>query len=144
MAKRGRPKKGFKFDDLPEPLRYGIINVMAKYQIKDFEEAYRFAGQLLDMNSKEFDDRVNKEAERRHRSRFLTQLNKARSTIDTAGYNRGFSEGYRKGTKDREIHFYCDICGETIIALPDSDSHRAIIRYMKEHRWAHAACQQKR
>ena len=139
MKKRGRPPKAFKFDDLPESLRFGIINMMSQYKIKDFNEAYDMAGMLLDKNSDEFNKAVNREAERRYRSRHLTELNKARTTIEKSAYNRG----YLRGVNDNRIWYYCGICTDPIYLKPNSNSHKAVITLMREKNWGHESCHKK-
>lgn len=47
---------------------------------------------------------------------------------------------YDKGADDYEIWYYCARCGEKIIISPNSRQHKAVIEYMKEHRWGHKNC----
>jgi hypothetical protein len=49
-------------------------------------------------------------------------------------------EGYHQATEDCQIWYYCAVCGKRINVEPDSDSHKAIIGYMKEHGRGHANC----
>jgi len=49
-------------------------------------------------------------------------------------------EGYNQATEDCQIWYYCAVCGKRIDIDPNSDSHKAIIGYMKEHGWGHASC----
>ena len=42
-------------------------------------------------------------------------------------------EGYNQAEKDYQIRYYCAVCGKRIDINPNSDSHKAIIGYMKEH-----------
>ena len=139
MVKRGRPPKAFKFDDLPESLRFAIINMMSQYKIKNFDEAYNMAGMLLDKNSDEFNKAVNREAERRYRSRHLTELNKARTTIEKSAFN----SGYQRGVNENRIWYYCNICIEPIYIKPNSDSHKAVITLMRKTNWGHELCHKK-
>lgn len=55
-------------------------------------------------------------------------------------YSNAYSLGYYEGTEDSEIWFYCNICGKKVLILPNSESHKAIIKYMKEHGWGHKTC----
>jgi len=41
-------------------------------------------------------------------------------------------EGYNQAEKDYQIWYYCAVCGKRIDINPNSDSHKAIIDYMKE------------
>jgi len=49
-------------------------------------------------------------------------------------------EAYDQAKKNYQIWYYCAVCGKRINVEPDSDSHKAMIVYMKEHGWAHASC----
>ena len=51
-----------------------------------------------------------------------------------------WGEGYDQAEKDCQICYYCAVCGERMEMLPNSDSHKAMIDYMKEHGWGHASC----
>ena len=54
--------------------------------------------------------------------------------------DRARSEGYDEAKRDYQIWYYCAVCGKRIDMEPNSDSHKAMIGYMKEHGWAHASC----
>ena len=136
MGKRGRPPKGLKFDDLPESLRFAIINMMSQNRIKDFDSAYDFAGMLLEKNSDEYNKAVQREAERLYRSRHFTELNNARATIEKSAYNRG----YQRGVAACRIWYFCCICGKPLYIKPNSEDHKAIVMSMREKGWAHATC----
>ena len=49
-------------------------------------------------------------------------------------------EAYDQAAKDNQIWYYCAVCGKRINVEPNSDSHKAIIGYMKEQGWAHSSC----
>jgi len=49
-------------------------------------------------------------------------------------------EGYNQATEEYQIWYYCAVCRKRIDVVPNSDSHKAIIGYMKERGWAHASC----
>ena len=53
---------------------------------------------------------------------------------------QAYNEGYDKATEKCQIWYYCAVCGKRIDVEPNSDSHKAIIGYMREHRWAHSSC----
>lgn len=42
-------------------------------------------------------------------------------------------EGYNQTEKDYQIWYYCAVCGKRIDINPNSDSHKAIIGYIKRH-----------
>ena len=51
-----------------------------------------------------------------------------------------WGQGYEQGKKDNQVWYYCAECRERIDMVPNSDSHKAMIRFMEEHRWGHASC----
>ena len=51
-----------------------------------------------------------------------------------------FGEGYVAAVEATEIWYYCNSCRERINVSPNSDAHKAIIGYMKEHGWQHTSC----
>jgi hypothetical protein len=53
---------------------------------------------------------------------------------------KAYDEGYEQGKKDYQIWYYCAVCGKRIDMSPNSDDHKAMIGYMKEHGWAHTSC----
>jgi hypothetical protein len=48
--------------------------------------------------------------------------------------------GYDQGKKEHQIWYYCDICKQRIDMVPNSESHKAMIRYMRENGWGHNKC----
>ena len=54
-------------------------------------------------------------------------------------YDKGFKDGFDKYV----IWYYCDVCNKWIVIKQESDSHKAVIKYMKEHKWGHARCHDK-
>lgn len=57
-------------------------------------------------------------------------------------YDKGVTDGYNKGRKDFQIWYFCKICEKKINIRPNSDSHKAMITYMGEHKWGHGKCPQ--
>ncbi len=51
-----------------------------------------------------------------------------------------WGEGYDQAEKDCQIWYYCAGCGKRIDIGPNSNSHKAIIGYMKDVGWAHESC----
>ena len=51
-----------------------------------------------------------------------------------------YAEGYNQGADDCEVWYYCAVCRKRIEIHPDSNAHKAMIGYMKEHGWGHASC----
>jgi hypothetical protein len=137
-------------EDFPKELRMAIARVMAKFNL-DYPEALERAALLLDSNSRVFQKAVNREAERRHNSRFLTQLNKGRSTIigeyegkvENAYWN-GYQAGQTKGKKEYGIWFHCIVCDEPIYITPNAEPHRLLNEYLRSRKWGHKSCHEKR
>jgi len=53
---------------------------------------------------------------------------------------KAYDEGYDQAEEYCQIWYYCAECRERIDMSPNSDSHKAVIGYMKEHGWGHASC----
>ena len=53
---------------------------------------------------------------------------------------RAWDEGYDQAEKDCQIWYYCAVCRKRINMAPNSDSHKAMMGYMKEHGWSHISC----
>ena len=50
------------------------------------------------------------------------------------------NRGYEEAEKEYRIWYYCAVCGKQIEMSPNDDGHKAMIGYMKEHRWGHKSC----
>jgi len=137
-------------EDFPKSLRMAIARVMARFNL-DYPEALERAAQLIDINGRVFEEEVEREAERKYKSRFMTQLNKARGTIEKnvqgkidAGYQRGYNEGTSKGKKDYGVWFNCKVCNQPIYILPNSEPHRLVSEFLRSRGWGHSSCHEKR
>jgi hypothetical protein len=137
-------------EDFPKPLRMGIARVMAKVDL-DYTEALDRAALLIDSNSRVFEKEVNREAERRYKNRFMTQMNKARSTImqnveDRVenSYWQGYKAGQKKVKKEYGIWFHCIVCNEPIYITPNAEPHRLLNEYLRSRKWGHKSCHEKR
>jgi len=53
---------------------------------------------------------------------------------------RAWGEGYDQAEKEYQIWYFCALCRKRIDIDPNSESHKAMIGYMKEHGWGHASC----
>jgi len=51
-----------------------------------------------------------------------------------------WNKGYNEAKKNYQIWYYCATCGKRIDVEPNSDSHKAMMGYMKEHGWGHKSC----
>ena len=54
--------------------------------------------------------------------------------------DRARDEGYNQAKEEYQLWYFCSVCRERIDMKPDSDDHKAMIGYIKEHRWGHASC----
>ena len=133
-------------ESLPNPFRRAIVKLMAKDDL-ELEEALEQAAALLDPNGKEFDHRVSKEAQRLYKSRFMSEMNVARSTFQkhterevVKAYDRGYDSGLQEGQKLFEIWYFCSICGKKMTMYPNAVDHQAMIGFMKDRGWSHGEC----
>ena len=148
-----RPRKDqapITLERLPFKLRMSIVKLMADNYI-DFDEALDKAAVLIDNNTKAYKKAVSKEAQSIYKSRFMKEINNARSTIQrkatkevTDQYTEAYGEGYQQGKQDNAIYYYCKVCGKLIYVTPGSDSHQAIINCMHEKGWGHSTCHQQK
>jgi chromosome segregation ATPase len=149
MPRKKSEKEHPSIEDLPEPLRKCFVKLLAKYNLS-IKEGFKKLATLSDVNSRIFDEKVKKEAERRYKARFLSQLNKARATIQKKAdkeimenFDYAFNEGFECAKNDFRIHYFCPFCGEAIYLTPGSEAHQSMITYMREHGWGHQACHKK-
>ena len=90
--------------------------------------------------------RVDKEtAERlkdlaRESGKSLATLIKENLDLQEDEYTEAWSKGYDEGTKEHQIWYYCSVCQKRLDVEPNSDSHKAMISYMREHGWGHSTC----
>ena len=56
------------------------------------------------------------------------------------GFDDGEKEGHEQAREEFEISYPCSVCGKPITIKPGSESHKAMVGYMKEHGWGHGNC----
>jgi hypothetical protein len=56
---------------------------------------------------------------------------------------REWEEGYNDGVEEYQIWYYCAVCRKRMDMEPNTDAHKAMIGFMKEHGWGHASCHEK-
>ena len=137
-------------EDFPKPLRMALARVMARFDL-DYPEALEQAALLLDINSQVFQKEVAREAEKRYKSRFMIQLNKARATIVGKyegrvenSYWNGYNKGTSKGKKDYGVWYHCNVCNQIIYITPNSEPHRLVNGFLCSRGWGHQSCHEKR
>jgi hypothetical protein len=146
------PKKKKSFpalEDFPKELRMAIAKVMTRFNL-DYPEALDRAAILLDVNSRVFEKEVNREADRRYKSMFMTQLNKARFTIEVnyegkveGAYWDGLHDGRKETKEEYAIWYHCYVCNEPIYIRPNSEPHRLVSEFLRSRRWGHSSCHEK-
>ena len=137
-------------EDLPKSMRMAIAKVMTEFKL-DYPEALDRAAMLIDVNCPAFERAVNGEAERRFKSRFMTQLNKGRSTIEenlqsriNIAFKNGEAAGYSRAKSEFGVWYNCVVCGQPLYITPNSEPHRLVNDYLRSRRWGHIACHEKR
>jgi rubrerythrin len=121
--------------EIPKELNQAIIRIQAAEDL-DFIEACRRAATLVDPRREEFQKAVQDEADRLAKSRFMSQINKARTTIGKQEYQRGYNEGLRQYT------YTCNVCRGTIYATKDNE-WKWILEKGYLSTWGHAECHEK-
>ena len=141
-SKRSAPA----LEDLPKSMRMSIARVMAKFNL-DYLEALDRAALLIDVNSRAYEIAVAREAERRFNSRFMTQLNRGRATVERnlqgridATFTNGYNAGYNTAKSKFCIVFKCLACGQPCYVTPNSNCHRAVNDFLMSHGWRHDTC----
>ena len=136
-------------EDFPKSLRIGIAKVMAKFNL-DYPEALEQAALLLDINSQVFQEEVAREAEKRYKSRFMIQLNKARATILVeyegrveGSYWNGYEKGIKEGKEKYGVWYHCNVCNKPMYITPNSEPHRLINEFLHSRGWGHKSCYEK-
>ena len=56
---------------------------------------------------------------------------------------RARDKGYNQAKEEHQIWYYCAVCGKRMDMEPNTDAHKAMIRFMKEHGWGHTSCHEK-
>jgi hypothetical protein len=102
-------------------------------------DACHTGAKLIEGGLEEIKRRAAEEARRLKNSTMMKEINTARETIRSNAYNNGFEDACEKF----RVWYYCSVCGEGIWVEPNSNDHKAMIGYMKEHGWGHSGCHKK-
>ncbi len=123
---------------VPDVLEMAIVKIRAELEI-DWEAACEHLAELADPNGEKFKQAVNREANRRYKSRHLSELNKAKESFIKKGYDKGYSEGdvighrigralgYDQATKEYRISYPCKVCGKPIYMTPGGPSSKVAV-----------------
>jgi len=125
--------------EIPRALYMAIIRLQAAENL-DWEDACIRAAELIDVNSQEFKRRVELEAQRLYKQRFMTELNKARETIRKKAREEG-AEWVRRNEDNFRIP--CSICGKPMyFSSRDENWERKVkpILYQAFKNWRHTSC----
>ena len=134
---------------VPKSLEMAIVKIRAELEI-DWEAACEHLAELADPNGKKFKQAVNREANRRYKSRHMTELNKAKKTLEDKGYSEGEgigrkigrALGYDQATKEWRISYPCSVCGEPIYMKPEGNATKDAVEYLSKT-WGHTSCHEK-
>jgi hypothetical protein len=136
-------------EEMPRVLRQCIVRLMAEKDL-DWTPACEAAAILLDGNGKAFKNELQSRANDLYKSRFMSEMNKARGTMKNEAqletiksYNKGWSEGFAAGKTKYEIAYRCSICDKPMTMVPMGEDHKAMVQLMFDKGWGHKACHEK-
>jgi hypothetical protein len=109
---------------------------MADRQLDNLEQGLELAGIALEGKTKEINQRVNAEAEKRHKSRLMSELNKSLATRGKTEYNNG----YRQGKRDYCIWYTCSVCGKLLEIKANGKEVKGIRENLYRQGWGHQSC----
>jgi len=95
---------------LPRELYMAIVRLQASENL-DWDEACVRAAGLLDQQGEKFKRAIELEAQRLYKSRFMSELNKARKSIEKQYYKLGYDEAM----KIEHFSVPCSVCGEPVV-----------------------------
>ena len=128
---------------IPRSLKMAVIRIQSDQDL-DWDEACQHLATLAEPNGKKFKQAVSREANRRYKSRHLTELNKAKKTYIDQGYQDGFlmgtHAGYNEAVKDWRVSYPCGVCGDPVYMKPGEKSTEDAVEYLKSKGWLHSAC----
>ena len=138
---------------VPMSLEMAIVKIRAELEL-DWEAACEHLAGLADPNGENFKKAVKREANRRYKSRHLSELNKAKKTFEDKGYDKGYSDGdviglrvgralgLDQATREWRISYPCNVCGEPIHLKPERESTKAAVEFLSQS-WGHSSCHEK-
>ena len=132
-------RKGSVKTYVPRQLHRAIIRIQPDEDL-DWEGAAAKAAVLIDANSKEFKQAVEREASKLSKSQFMSQLNTARETVRDNAFRQG-----QEWTRNNEDNFHvpCNICGKPMELSERNKNWESEIKpalYEAFGKWSHATC----
>jgi hypothetical protein len=58
-------------------------------------------------------------------------------------WKSGIEYGRNLERENNQIFYFCSVCNNPIIVIPNTHVHHAIIQYMLDHGWGHSECHEK-
>jgi hypothetical protein len=96
---------------IPRKLKMSLLKLQVDEDLS-WEEACLRATAMLARQKRTIDRAVAREANRRYKSRHLSELNKARKTIREQGYVQGYADGHRTAMMSAHFTVPCPSCGK--------------------------------
>ena len=131
-------RKGSVKTYVPRQLHRAVIRIQVDEDL-DWEDAAARAAVLIDANSREFKQAVEREADRLAKTRFMSQLNTGRETIR----NKAFDEGM-KYVREWEDNFrvQCSICDKPMYFSSRNKNWEEVktVLYEAFKNWHHTSC----
>ncbi len=128
---------------IPWSLHMAIVRLQGTEDL-DYEEACSHAAMLIEEGKESFKEEVKSEANRLYKSRFMGELNKAKSTWVQKGFSGGYDAGVEEGrilARDSfQITYPCATCGSDIVLRPDGDAAKSAVEHLKSEGWRHTDC----
>lgn len=124
----------------PSRVRYEALHPVVSFRIKS--EHYDQLQELLRGTGKSFADFV-KEGLKVQKANTTRAYNHGWNAGYDEGWNAGYEEGYAEAKRLYRIPYPCKVCGSEIEATSAAEK-QAVAEYMKEHRWGHSQCLEKR
>ncbi len=137
--------------EIPRALHQALIRIQADEDL-DFESACLKAATCLDSNRQEYKKAVLDEADKLAKSRSITQINKARKTIQDSAYQKGYDSGHKVGYDTghsagynaalTQFSYPCGGCGQTIYATLQNE-WKWLVDNGHLADWRHQNCRQR-
>ena len=136
-------------DEFPDRLRKALVKLMAAEDL-DLPEALERAGLLLEKNSESYGQELQAKANTLYKSRFLSELNKARAgweknnrLVMIAEFEKGFNAGEKCFQEEGMVwRVPCSICGKPIQFTSNDSNFKETYEVLRQafSSWSHVNC----